>query len=128
MVVNAAYVQARDPSTALIDSRAPERFRGDTEPLDWKAGHIPGAVNRNWADSLRDGHWKTRDEQRERFKELETADEVIVYCGSGVSACANLLALELAEFSNVKLYAGSWSDWISDDARPIATGPHPQSS
>jgi thiosulfate/3-mercaptopyruvate sulfurtransferase len=122
MVVDAAYVQARSASTTLIDSRAPDRFRGDTEPLDWKAGHIPGAINRNWADSLREGHWKTPDEQRERFEQLQAADEIIVYCGSGVSAAGNLLALELAGFSNAKLYAGSWSDWISDDARPVATG------
>lgn len=125
MLVDAAYVQNRPANSVLVDSRAPERFRGEVEPLDWKAGHIPGAVNRNWADGLApDRTWKSAEEQSGRFAELSNGggNEVIVYCGSGVSAGGNLLALELAGVPNVKLYAGSWSDWISDDSRPIATG------
>ncbi len=122
MLVDAAYVQNREDTTVLLDSRAPERFRGDVEPLDWKAGHIPGAVNKDWANGLENGFYKPRGAQLERFKEVKGAAEVIVYCGSGVSAGANMLALELAGIHGAKLYAGSWSDWASDDARPIATG------
>jgi thiosulfate/3-mercaptopyruvate sulfurtransferase len=122
MLVSAADVAARGSDTVLIDSRAPERYRGDTEPLDWKAGHIPGAINRNWADGVEDGHFKDAAAQLERFKNLETADDIIVYCGSGVSAGGNLLALEIAGVRDAKLYAGSWSDWVSDPERPVATG------
>ncbi len=116
-------VTAEDVSTGttLIDSRAPERYRGEIEPLDKKAGHIPQAQNIVWASALENGFWKSPESQRERFK-LETAKETIVYCGSGVSACANLLALEVAGLQGAKLYAGSWSDWVSDDSRPIKTG------
>ena len=123
MIVDAVTVQSRPESTILLDSRAPERFRGEIEPLDWKAGHIPGALNANWADGLRDGFWKSPSEQRERLPE---AQDLIVYCGSGVSAAGNLFALEIAGVTHAKLYPGSWSDWISDDSRPIATGPLPR--
>jgi thiosulfate/3-mercaptopyruvate sulfurtransferase len=125
MIVGASEVAARGEGVMLVDSRAAERYRGDVEPLDWKAGHIPGAVNRNWADGLSDGRWKDGQAQRERFADLEHAEEIIVYCGSGVSAGGNLLALELAGIQGAKLYAGSWSDWVSDDSRPIATGDAP---
>ncbi len=116
MIVDAYAVQARTASAVLIDSRAPERYRGDVEPLDRKAGHIPGAINVNWAEGLRDGFWKSAEEQRARFPET---DDLIVYCGSGVSAAGNLLALELGGITQAKLYPGSWSDWISDDSRPV---------
>ena len=120
MIVDAGDVQARSSTTAIADSRAGERFRGELEPLDWKAGHIPGAVNKNWADSLTsDGHWKSVPEQEQRFADLRQESEIIVYCGSGVSAGANMLALELAGITGAKLYPGSWSDWITDDARPV---------
>ncbi|NJK45226.1 MAG: sulfurtransferase [Pleurocapsa sp. SU_196_0] len=122
MIVNASEVLTRGEGTVLVDSRAPERYRGAVEPLDVKAGHIPGAINRNWADGMSGGHWKPADVQRERFADLEAAEEVVVYCGSGVSAAGNLLALELAGVKDAKLYAGSWSDWVSDASRPIATG------
>jgi thiosulfate/3-mercaptopyruvate sulfurtransferase len=127
MLADADYVENRPDSTAVIDSRAPERFRGETEPLDWKAGHIPGAVNRNWADGInKDGTWKSCEEQLDRLGGIARAvEEVVLYCGSGVSACGNLLALELAGIpgNKVRLYAGSWSDWISgENARPVATG------
>ena len=120
MIVDAVGVAARAGSTVLVDSRAPERYRGDVEPLDWKAGHIPGAININWSDGLREGRWKPAEEQKDRFP---AADATIVYCGSGVSAAGNLLAMELAGIENVKLYPGSWSDWISDPGRPIVTSP-----
>jgi thiosulfate/3-mercaptopyruvate sulfurtransferase len=109
----------------LIDSRAPERYRGEVEPLDPVAGHIPGAINRDWTDSLGpDGRFKPAEVQRERFAGAEGKD-LIVYCGSGVSATANLLALEVAGIKNAKLYAGSWSDWVSDPRRPVVKGGQP---
>jgi thiosulfate/3-mercaptopyruvate sulfurtransferase len=121
MIVDADFVASRDDRTALIDSRAGARYRGEIEPIDPKAGHIPGARNRDWSAGLTvDGRWKSSDEQRARFDGLE--DDLIVYCGSGVSATGNLLALEIAGRKDARLYAGSWSDWVSDETRPIATG------
>lgn len=121
MVVDAEFVTARDASTVLIDSRAGARYRGELEPIDPKAGHIPGAINRDWSAGLQaDGHWKSSGEQQSRFGDLE--EDLIVYCGSGVSAAGNLLALEIAGLPGARLYAGSWSDWVSDDTRPVATG------
>ncbi|MFN3266498.1 MAG: sulfurtransferase [Deinococcales bacterium] len=120
----ADVAQVASTSAKLFDSRAPERYRGDNEPLDRKAGHIPTAQNLFWASALQDGFWKSPAAQRERFN-LETAEGTIFYCGSGVSACANLLALELAGLSGAKLYAGGWSDWVSDDSHPIVVGKKP---
>jgi thiosulfate/3-mercaptopyruvate sulfurtransferase len=126
MVVSAAQVTARGSSAAVLDSRAAPRYRGEIEPLDWKAGHIPGAINMDWSDGLDStGKFKTAFEQQERFSKLENSEEVLVYCGSGVSAGANMLALELAGVKNAKLYAGSWSDWVSDSSRPVAVGIEP---
>lgn len=109
----------------LLDARAPARFRGDVEPLDKKAGHVPGARNLDWATALDErGRFRSAEEQRERFGEA-LHGPVTVYCGSGVSACVNLVALELAGRplgEAARLYAGSWSDWVSDDAREIETG------
>jgi thiosulfate/3-mercaptopyruvate sulfurtransferase len=123
MVVSAAQVAARGSSAALLDSRADPRYRGEVEPLDWKAGHIPGAINMDWSDGLDStGKFKTALEQQERFTKLENSEEVLVYCGSGVSAGVNMLALELAGVKNTKLYAGSWSDWVSDSSNPVAIG------
>ncbi|ALS25689.1 3-mercaptopyruvate sulfurtransferase [Paenibacillus sp. 32O-W] len=111
------------PGVVLIDSREAPRYRGEMEPIDPKAGHIPGAVNRFWKDGLDEsGRWLPPERQRERFADLADADEIVVYCGSGVTACPNVLALEAAGFRNVRLYAGSWSDWVSDPDNPIATG------
>jgi len=121
MVVDADYVAHRPADAVLIDSRAPERYRGEVEPIDPMAGHIPGAINRDWLDSLdATGRFKPAEAQRERFEGLE--GEIIVYCGSGVSATANLLALAVAG-KRAKLYAGSWSDWVSDPSRPVSRGP-----
>ncbi len=121
-LASAEEVAARPPHVTLIDSRAAARYRGDVEPIDKKAGHIPGAHNVDWSGGLNpDGTFKSRAEQAERF----AAGEVVLYCGSGVSAAGNLLALALAGREpgpGTRLYAGSWSDWISDDARPVATG------
>ncbi|MER3553784.1 MAG: sulfurtransferase [Meiothermus sp.] len=120
MVVDAEAVAQRSARTVLIDSRAPARYRGDTEPIDPVAGHIPGAINRDWLETYDpSGRFKSAAAQQERFAGLD--GEVIAYCGSGVSASANVLALELAG-KKAKLYAGSWSDWVSGGSRPVATG------
>lgn len=121
-LASADEVAALPQNVTLIDSRAAPRYRGDTEPIDKKAGHIPGAINRDWASGLSaDGTFRPPDEQAERFP----AGDVVLYCGSGVSAAGNLLALATAgrePGQGVRLYAGSWSDWVSDDAREVATG------
>lgn len=109
--------------TVLIDSRDKARYRGANEPIDPVAGHIPGAVNFFWKGGIAGGGtWKPASAQRERFATIDPNEEVIVYCGSGVTACPNVLALEEAGYNNVKLYAGSWSDWISYQDNPVATG------
>ena len=123
-VATAEDVQGRSPGTVLIDARAPERYRGETEPLDQKAGHIPGAVNRPFSTGLDGGgQFRPGEEQAERLG--VGGAPTITYCGSGVSATPNLLARELAGVPlgpDNRLYAGSWSDWVSDDARPVAAG------
>jgi thiosulfate/3-mercaptopyruvate sulfurtransferase len=110
----------------LVDARAPERFTGTVEPIDPVAGHVPGAVNHPFAANLReDGRFLPRAELRKRWLErLGGTDpgNVIAMCGSGVTACHNLLALELAGLPGAKLYAGSWSEWIRDPRRPVARG------
>lgn len=125
LVVDVAEVKAKlhADGTVLIDSREGPRYRGEVEPIDKTAGHVPGAINRFWAEGRRaDGSWKSPEEQAERFADLPRDKEIIVYCGSGVTACPNVLALQEAGFGNVKLYAGSWSDWITYSENPIATG------
>ena len=120
LLASAEDVLGRGKAVTLIDSRAPARYRGDSEPIDRRAGHIPGAINLDWsAGQTGDGAFKT--DQAGRFPE----GDLILYCGSGVSAAANLLSL--AESGrppgpHTRLYAGSWSDWVSDDARPVASG------
>ncbi|MDT0124220.1 sulfurtransferase [Paenibacillus sp. RRE4] len=110
-------------SAVLIDSRDARRYAGLEEPIDAKAGHIPGAVNYFWKDVLNaDGRWSGVEALEERFVKLGKDDGIIVYCGSGVSACPNVIALEEAGFTNVKLYSGSWSDWISYEGNAVATG------
>ena len=115
-VVDIEVVRARKdlPEVALVDSREGDRYRGIREPIDPIAGHIPGAINYPWQEVTdAQGYLKTASEQRDRWEELEPADEILVYCGSGVTACVNLLSLELAGIDTGKLYAGSWSDWCS---------------
>ncbi|EFU38917.1 Rhodanese domain protein [Paenibacillus vortex V453] len=107
----------------LLDSREPRRYAGLEEPLDAKAGHIPGAKNYFWKGVLEpSGHWKAPGALREHFSDIPQDAEIIVYCGSGVTACPNVLALEETGYGHVKLYAGSWSDWISYEDNPVATG------
>ncbi|WP_238655138.1 sulfurtransferase [Paenibacillus piscarius] len=106
----------------LIDSRSNDRFRGMNETMYPKAGHIPGAVNYFWKDTQNaEGSWKSAEELQAHFAGLDKDREIIVYCGSGVTACPNILALEKAGFKNVRLYAGSWSDWISYEENAVAT-------
>ncbi|MBP1948537.1 sulfurtransferase [Virgibacillus litoralis] len=107
-------------SAVLIDSRGRDRYLGKTEPLYPKAGHIPGAKNYFWKNVLdEDGNWKNDTDLQENFSALSKDDEIIVSCGSGVSACPNVLALKKAGYKNVKLYPGSFSDWISYEENEI---------
>lgn len=108
----------------LVDARAPERYRGDVEPLDAQAGHIPGALNRFFKDNLSsDGRFKPQDLLRAEWTPLLAASaprQVVHQCGSGVTACHNVLAMEIAGLHGSALYPGSWSEWSSDPARPVA--------
>ncbi len=112
------------PGWRLVDARAPERFRGEVEPLDPVAGHIPGAVNAPWSENIGpDGQLRSPEDLRRRLEPVldgVPADRAIAYCGSGVSACHTLLALERAGLHGARLYAGSWSEWCADPGRPVA--------
>jgi thiosulfate/3-mercaptopyruvate sulfurtransferase len=110
----------------LLDARSPDRFRGENETLDPVGGHIPGAHNRFFRDNLTDdGHFKAPHELRAELIDLlgNTDPATVVHsCGSGVTACHNLLAMEVAGLTGSRLYAGSWSEWSSDPARPVEQG------
>lgn len=126
-VADADAVAGRDEGTLLLDARAAERYRGEIEPIDPRAGHVPGAVSAPWDGNIGpDGRFLPPEALRARYAELG-ADrrDVVAYCGSGVNATHDLLALELAGIGGGRLFAGSWSAWSSDPARPIATGPRP---
>lgn len=110
----------------LVDGRSAERFRGEQEPIDPVAGHVPGALNRPYTDNLaRDGTFMGAARLRSQWAALlngRTPGAVVHMCGSGVTACHNLLAMEVAGLSGSRLYAGSWSEWIADVTRPVAVG------
>lgn len=108
----------------VIDARAPDRFRGENETLDPVGGHIPGAKNRFFKDNLQgDGRFKTAEQLRTEFAALIGGpDAAIMQCGSGATACHNLLALEVAGLPGAALYPGSWSEWCADPSRPVAIG------
>jgi thiosulfate/3-mercaptopyruvate sulfurtransferase len=111
----------------IVDARAGERFRGDVEPLDPVAGHIPGATNRFFKDNLQDdGRFKPAAQLQDEFAKLGIATAggapVVQQCGSGVTACHNLLAMAHAGVGDTTLYPGSWSEWCADPARPVAKG------
>jgi thiosulfate/3-mercaptopyruvate sulfurtransferase len=109
--------------TPVLDARAPERYRGEVEPLDKRAGHIPGAFNAPFANNLNaQGRFKSPAELRDLYKRY---DSPILSCGSGVTACHDAFAMELAGLPPPRVYIGSWSDWSSDPARPIAIGAEP---
>jgi thiosulfate/3-mercaptopyruvate sulfurtransferase len=119
------------PALRIVDARAPERYRGDVEPMDPVAGHIPGALNRPFGTNLRpDGRFKPAPVLRAEFEALLTqagvpAEALVHQCGSGVTACHNLLAATVAGLPEARLYPGSWSEWCADPARPVARGPQP---
>ena len=129
MRVNIEDVQRRmtDARTLLVDARGAERFEGKSETIDKVAGHIPGAQNHFYKSNLaEDGTMRRPDELRARFDALlggRKPEDVVMYCGSGVSACHNLLAMEHAGLTGTPLYAGSWSEWSADPSRPMETGP-----
>lgn len=125
--VDAAEVAARGPERILIDARAGERYRGEQEPIDPVAGHIPGALNLAFAGNLEQGRFKSAAALRSRFEAagIQRGEQVIAYCGSGVTACHNLLALEQAGLTGAQLYVGSWSDWCSRPGAPVAVGAEP---
>ncbi len=127
LVDTAAVVQRLGrPEQTLIDARATPRFKGEVEPLDPVAGHIPGALNRPFAQNLGpDGKFKPAEQLRAEFTALlgqRDPATVVHHCGSGVSALPNLLAMAIAGLGSTALYAGSWSEWCSDPARPVAQG------
>jgi thiosulfate/3-mercaptopyruvate sulfurtransferase len=113
-----------DPKLLIVDARAAKRFLGREEPIDPVAGHVPGAINAPFTDNLTaDGKFRSPADLRERFAGLlgdRPPDAVVSMCGSGVTACHNLLALELAGFRGARLYVGSWSEWIRSADRPVA--------
>lgn len=109
----------------VIDARAGERYRGEKEPIDPKAGHIPGALSAPFTESLgQDKRFRSPVELRRRYEALGASQGAVFYCGSGVNATHHVLAMEIAGLPNARLYAGSWSDWSHRDA-PVATGPEP---
>ncbi|HVY28752.1 MAG TPA: sulfurtransferase [Polyangiaceae bacterium] len=124
--VSAAQLSAAESRVGkLFDARAPERYRGDVEPIDPVAGHIPGAENLPFAENLRDGRFKPAAELRARFAAALGAtqpEDAVVYCGSGVTACHDVLAFAHAGLPLPRLYAGSWSEWITDPSRPTERG------
>lgn len=115
-------VANKKKSPILIDSREKARYLGKEEPIDKIPGHIPGAMHKFWAEGLENGFFKGSEEQKKRFAELDQKEPIIVYCGSGVTATPNYIALKIAGYQNVKLYAGSYSDWVSYSDNPVEKG------
>ena len=118
----------RDPATVVLDARSPERYRGEPNAIDPRFGHIPGAVSAPCAANLApDGTLRGPDELRQGYAAAGAGEDacVVAYCGSGVSACLDLLALEVAGLGGGRLFVGSWSAWGADAGRPVATGPLP---
>lgn len=113
----------------VIDARSPDRYRGENETIDPVGGHIPGALNRFFKDNLTaDGRFKPAHTLRNEFTAVvgpKQPEHVVLQCGSGVTACHNALAMEVAGLHGAALYAGSWSEWCADSSRPVTTGPNP---
>ena len=126
VAVDEVAAHANEADWLVVDSRAPQRYRGEIEPIDPVAGHIPGAKNYFFQGNLDErGTFRTPEDLRARFAPYITGiapGNIVFYCGSGVQACHNLLALEHAGVSGTKLYPGSWSEWVSDRSRPVETG------
>ncbi len=112
------------PVFTVLDARAPERYRGDVEPMDPVAGHIPDAINRSHVNNLGEqGRFKSPEQLRQEFTALlgqTPAEQIVHQCGSGITACHNLFAMELAGLPGSRIYPGSWSEWVSDASRPVA--------
>jgi thiosulfate/3-mercaptopyruvate sulfurtransferase len=127
LTVGQVEAKIADGSALLVDARSPERYEGKTEPIDRVPGHIPGAVNHYYKRNMTpEGEMLAAGTLRRQFAEVlgdRPPDQTVMYCGSGVSASQNLLALEHAGISGVPLYVGSWSEWSSDPDRPVQTGP-----
>ena len=127
--VDELLARRADPTLRIFDVRTAERYRGENETIDPVAGHIPGAISAPYTANLdADGRFLSSSELRERYETLlddTPASDAIFYCGSGASAVHDLIALEVAGLGLGRLYAGSWSEWITDPARPVATGPTP---
>lgn len=123
--VNQYLEMSNDPNNLIIDSRSPERYRGENETIDPKAGHIPGAVNLFYGNNMdENGYFKSKKELRTRFEKTfgtRSTEQTIFYCGSGVTAAHNILAVMYAGLGNALLYPGSWSEWITDPSRPTET-------
>ena len=121
--IDAQTLLAQAGQWQIVDARAPERYRGDVETIDAVAGHIPGAHNRFFKDNLEaDGSFKPAAELRQAFAAFGAPGQVVHQCGSGVTACHNLLAMTHAGLEGSLLYPGSWSEWIADPTRPVARG------
>lgn len=126
LLVSAEEAGRASPEVPLLDARAAERYRGEHEPIDPVAGHIPGALCAPFSQNLTtEGRFRTPDELRARFEPMlgdAPADRAVCYCGSGVTGAHNVLAMEHTGLKGARLYAGSWSEWITDPSRAIATG------
>ena len=124
--VDHVLTHCRSDAMTLIDARSPDRYRGENETIDPIGGHIPGAINRFFKDNLRpDGRFKPADQLRREFDTLLAGRDpccVVHQCGSGVTACHNLLAMQIAGLPGARLYPGSWSEWCADSARAVARG------
>jgi thiosulfate/3-mercaptopyruvate sulfurtransferase len=124
--VDAAFVAGRldDPTVTVLDARSPDRFRGEHETIDPVAGHIPGATNRFFKENLgAEGTFKAPEALAREFATIvgnREPSSIVHQCGSGVTACHNLLAMEHAGLEGSRLYPGSWSEWVSDRSRPVA--------
>ena len=127
MIADTPDVQAvlTQPEYLILDARAPERYRGDIEPIDPVAGHIPGALSVPYMANVENGIFLPPDALKQRFEAVFAGvppDHIVCYCGSGVTAAHNVLAIKHAGLGDVKLYPGSWSEWITDPSRPTAKG------
>jgi thiosulfate/3-mercaptopyruvate sulfurtransferase len=113
--------------TLVLDARSRDRYEGKNEPVDRRAGHIPGARSAPYTENLENGRFRGHEELAARYGALGAleAEQVVAYCGSGVTACHDLLVLAMLGRPDAKLYEGSWSDWSADGDRPVAGGSDP---